>query len=429
MAESQGQTGTTGTGEGLTGPDQTNPTRERQDELRQACDANLAAGRPPYSAVRIRTAGEVSWILRQHGWSGKEVEYKVKYELIPQGKFVHPVDLRGAWLSDINLSGMKLRRANLSGANLVRAKLNNTTLVDADLSHADLGFSDLTGANLSWVDLSESHLREVGLRNARLRFTTLCGTRFARCDLRGANLRNSRMDAMTLLGSVMFDSHTLLRDVTWNGAALTSIDWATVPKLGDEQAARPKRRRNKSSTKKADKLADARGVVRAYQQLSVALRSQGIFEPASRFAYRAQVLQRRVMLKQSRVIRWFGSLLLDLVSGYGYRPMRSLYAYIATISIFALLFWCVTNDVSLTFGWFSNIITWLGMSPPPPSSEHLQGYEAVVVSMTSFHGRGFFQPVQSPGDRVAILAAIEAFFGLLLEIVLIATFTQRFFAR
>jgi hypothetical protein len=30
---------------------------------------------------------------------------------------------------------------------------------------------------------------------------------------------------------------------------------------------------------------------------------------------------------------------------------------------------------------------------------------------------------------VAILAAVEAFFGLLLEIVLIATFTQRFFAR
>ena len=112
-----------------------------------------------------------------------------------------------------------------------------------------------------------------------------------------------------------------------------------------------------------------------------------------------------------------------------YRPLRSLYTYLFTISIFALLFWCITNNVSLTFGWFTHIITWLGMSPPPPPAEHLQGYEAVVVSMTSFHGRGFFQPVQSPGDKVAILAAGEAFFGLLLEIVLIATFTQRFFAR
>jgi hypothetical protein len=128
-------------------------------------------------------------------------------------------------------------------------------------------------------------------------------------------------------------------------------------------------------------------------------------------------------------LRYIGSLFLDVVSGYGYRTLRSLYTYISVIAVFALLYWCVTNGVSLTFGWFTNIITALGMSPPPPSTEHLQGYEAVVVSMTSFHGRGFFQPVQSPGDKVAILAAIEAFFGLLLEIVLIATFTQRFFAR
>jgi hypothetical protein len=49
--------------------------------------------------------------------------------------------------------------------------------------------------------------------------------------------------------------------------------------------------------------------------------------------------------------------------------------------------------------------------------------------MTSFHGRDFFQPTQSPGGKVAILAAIEAALGLLLEIAFIATFTQRFFAR
>jgi hypothetical protein len=127
----------------------------------------------------------------------------------------------------------------------------------------------------------------------------------------------------------------------------------------------------------------------------------------------------------SAISSWF----LDLISGYGYKPLRSLYTYAVIIGAFAILFWCVTNDVSLTFGWFTNVITWLGMSPPPPTTQHLQGYEGVVVSVTSFHGRGFFQPVQSPGDKVGILAAIEAFFGLLLEIVLIATFPQRFFAR
>ena len=126
---------------------------------------------------------------------------------------------------------------------------------------------------------------------------------------------------------------------------------------------------------------------------------------------------------------WSWSYLLDLIAGYGYRPLRSLATYMFIISIFAILYWCVTNNISLTFGLFTHLITWLGITPPPPPSQHLQGYEAFVVSMTSFHGRGFFQPSQSPGDKVAILAAIEAAVGLLIEITFIATFTQRFFAR
>lgn len=59
---------------------------------------------------------------------------------------------------------------------------------------------------------------------------------------------------------------------------------------------------------------------------------------------------------------------------------------------------------------------------------------AVVFSVTTFHGHGFF-PVRSPGhiltldDSVAILAATEAIVGLLIEITFIATFTQRFSAQ
>ena len=49
--------------------------------------------------------------------------------------------------------------------------------------------------------------------------------------------------------------------------------------------------------------------------------------------------------------------------------------------------------------------------------------------MAAFHGRGFFQTAFQPGDLQAAVAAVEAFIGLLIEIVLIATFTQLFFAR
>lgn len=52
--------------------------------------------------------------------------------------------------------------------------------------------------------------------------------------------------------------------------------------------------------------------------------------------------------------------------------------------------------------------------------------EAIVISMTAFHGRGFFPEQFHPGDPQALAAAIEAFVGLLIEITLIATLTQRF---
>jgi hypothetical protein len=42
------------------------------------------------------------------------------------------------------------------------------------------------------------------------------------------------------------------------------------------------------------------------------------------------------------------------------------------------------------------------------------------VSVSSFHGRGFFQPVQSLGDPVAILAAAEAVLVLFIAISFIA---------
>jgi hypothetical protein len=391
---------------------------ERQAELLAACRANLEAGRAPYAGVRIRTGGEVSWIIAQNPlWSGEYDEYTVKYRLIPEGIHVERINLKGAWLADINLTGMKLRRADLSGANLVRAILSDTDLVDADLSNTDLGFSDLSGANLNWVDLSGAHLREVSLRNARLTFTNLQSAGLARCDLRGANLRNARMDAATLLGDIGIDSTTLVRDVVWNGAPLTSIDWSKVDHLGDEDRGSIRRHPEKEYSERAASLEKYQGAARANQQLSVALRGQGITEASSRFAYRAQIFQRKVLLRNAHFLRWFGSLLLDLVSGYGYRPGRTLLCYLATIFGFMLGYLLVTHGTPV-FGLHE-----------PAGTHPLQWYEALVFSITSFHGRGFFPQGITLSDPVAVLAALEAVIGLVIEIIFIATFTQRFFAK
>ena len=60
---------------------------------------------------------------------------------------------------------------------------------------------------------------------------------------------------------------------------------------------------------------------------------------------------------------------------------------------------------------------------------HLAWYNAIVVSMTAFHGRGFSPSTFSQGNPLSIASAIEAFVGLIIEVTFIATLTQRFFNR
>src|SRR5215467_12249519 len=106
-------------------------------------------------------------------------------------------------------------------------------------------------------------------------------------------------------------------------------------------------------------------------------------------------------------LRHFGSFLFDLIAGYGYRPLRSLIAYVFIIYLFAGAYL-----INAQF-----------------AAPHLTWDESLVLSISSFHGRGFFSSGISLGDTLARLAAGEAIIGLLIEITFIATFTQRFFAR
>jgi hypothetical protein len=74
------------------------PSRERQADLHAALEANVAAGNLPYYKVRIRTQGELIWIMQANKWSG-EVE---------MGDNTRP-DLRGADLRESDLSNQRVR--------------------------------------------------------------------------------------------------------------------------------------------------------------------------------------------------------------------------------------------------------------------------------------------------------------------------------
>jgi pentapeptide repeat protein len=398
-------------------PDDSAPVPVRQAELRVAYDANVASGRPPYANVRLRSRGEVRWILQERGWSGEYDAYTVKYVLTPKGEEARAADLRGVNLSHVCLRDVYLRRADLSGANLVFANLTSAHLADVVLTDADMGRVILHRAELNYATLTGAHLRQADLSSANLQYTNLAGARFHNADLRGTVLHGAYLDARTILSDAQMDEHTWLGDISWNGAALTRIDWDRAPRIGDEGKPLAGTSRAVPGGMTGDQAAPLtrgqertkryRDAARAYQQLALALQTQGMSEPAARFAYRAQTLQRKALFRQGKLGRWAFSLALALLAGYGYRMGRILLAYLLVVGLAAGAYWTLGT---------------MGYGPS------LAPHEAVLVSVTAFHGRVFAEAFQVTSPA-AWVAAAEAVSGLVIEGVFIAMLTQRFFSR
>ncbi|HEX8033920.1 MAG TPA: pentapeptide repeat-containing protein, partial [Ktedonobacterales bacterium] len=201
-------------------PDDAEPSAERQTELRAAYAANVAAGKPPYADVHIRTRGELLWVLRERGWSGEHDAYTVKYIIKPRGESYEPANFSGVNLSHVCLRDVYLRIADLSGANLVFADLRGAHLADANFSNADMGRINLSAAELRHANISGAHMREANLSGANAHYSNLEYTRLHRANLKGTVLHGARMDPATVLSDVTFDSHTWLGDVIWNGVSL-----------------------------------------------------------------------------------------------------------------------------------------------------------------------------------------------------------------
>jgi hypothetical protein len=121
-----------------------------------------------------------------------------------------------------------------------------------------------------------------------------------------------------------------------------------------------------------------------------------------------KVFQRKVARAERRPLRWSASLLLDLIAGYGYRPLRSVATYLLVVLGFAAAYYLLGNN----------------------AVPALDVHGAIVFSLTSFHGRGFSPGGSlSPDNPLTTLAAAEAVIGLFTEVTFIATFTQRFFGK
>jgi uncharacterized protein YjbI with pentapeptide repeats len=333
------------------------------------------------------------------------------------------VSLEGA-----NLSEVHLERANLSRTYLKGADLSRTYLKGADLTIAHLEGATLNGAHLEGATLNGAHLEGATLNGAHLEGATLNRVHLEKATLNGAHLEGATLNGAHLEGAyfsdAFFDNTTRLHDVIlsdekygsvsladvrWGDVNLAVVDWTSVKVLGDEQIARQAITPNGTKKFIATQIGEYRKAVRANRQLVGVLRDQGLNEEADQFAYQAQLLQRIVWRLQRRPLKYILSWFLDLLAGYGYKPMRSIIAYLLIVIGFAVTYYFLGQREHVTFSFLGSL----------------------VFSVTSFHGRGFFPGpgITNLDNPIIRLAAIEAVIGLLIEISFIATFTQRFFGR
>ena len=393
---------------------------ERQQYLAERRDIppNIQQGIFPFKDVKLDRA-DVEWLLANHENGRGPLDWSDESQRTRLG-----IDLRGADLRRVDLHGLPLAS--------MRGGLHESEWIEATFEQRNLATAHLEGANLRGTHLENATLCRVHLEGANLRETHLEGADLYRGHLEGAYLRKACLGG-TSLRKAFFDSSTswdgavlgdekfgcvLVADVHWGDLRLSDVDWAQIKILGDEYRAKQLIRLDGRPKTKDQQLKDYQRALRANRQLAVALRSQGLNEEADYFAYRAQRLRRVILrlqllkpgisfLRRTRILfSYIFSLFLDLLAGFGYYPGRTLLWYFFVIFGFSFVY---------------SIFGYIHLFP-----------DAIIFSLMSFHGRGFFPSLSGETDLhnpLVVGAAIEAVVGLFIEISFIATFTQRFFGR
>ena len=254
------------------------------------------------------------------------------------------------------MDGFILRGANLEQLNLVNRQGKPYILTNSDLSRANLDH-----AHLYKVNLSGSRLLKANLSKANLHCANLSG-----CNLLGVNLKSSRLE---------------------------NVDWG-------EQIYQA------SVAKGAQGVKNRSNAVALYEEAEEVARNirkscedQGLFSVAGAFFHREMLFRRYQLSLFSR--RRLISKIVDLVSGYGEKPLRIILfsaAFIFFCSVFYFLTGLSDNGSLVLFdskqsGWV-NFRAWL---------------DCLYFSVVTFTTLGYGD--LTPLGPSRLCAALEAFTG------------------
>jgi len=268
---------------------------------------------------------------------------------------------------------------SLAGYNLQSADLNNASLIEAELSDADLSRADLQnahmyGSNLRGANLFKANLEKANLRAADLRDCNLLGT-----FLEGAKLENVKWN----------DNYILINEREADEAF----------RKGDKKTALLK-------YKEAEEI---------YRNIKLCHKTQGHSKEESPFFYREMVVHRKQMPYFSWHRLW--SKLVDLISGYGEKPVsviKTMFCLIICCAILFGVFGVNYNDALIKFG--SSDLPFFS------SMANLLYFSTVVFTTIGF---GDITPL----SYSKFIMMIEGFSGQVLMALLIVSFYRKLMSR
>lgn len=257
------------------------------------------------------------------------------------------LDLKGLHFDHLDYR-VDLGRVRFEGLNLWSCRLENVNFKDAVFVDCSLGL----GA------FSEAYLRSV---------------RFEECDLLGCKFEHSILDYVSF-------ERSQLRFVSWTESQIEST--AFPPVLEEE---------------KKERWDAARDI---YKALRLNLHAIGDEAGASWATYKQCVMERKNHWKKKRRFAWLGSMLMDLLWGYGEKPTR-------------LFFFSLAFCTLCAFGYFTFGITFANTCPSGLTLQDPETYfyRCLYFSFVTFTtlGYGDLAPCSAMSR---FLASLEAFSGV-----------------
>lgn len=283
----------------------------------------------------------------------------------------------------------------------IKARLEDWAKQGRPMTGFSLRYAKLAGIRLSGEDADSGYclryvdLYRADLQNAHLFNINLTGSSLMKADLCGANLNHANLSRANLLGSNF--KHAKVEHAIWD-----------LPILQERQAYASLRQQEPSAA-----LDYAEQAEEIYRNLRRTAEARGAFEQAGKVFYREMVM-RRIQMPLYSSKRLF-SKTIDLLCGYGEKPLRVIGFTLVFIFCFAVWYFLLGIQSS------SGILAY---HPANSWSENLQDFaNCLYFSVVTFTTLGYGD--LSPIGWSRLFAASEAFSGTFMISLFVVVFVKK----